>query len=89
MNDHLNPPYAREWTVEEREEFYQRQLAKERAKPPTPADEMPDSDMAPLSELVVLDKTADTVLAYCPKPKTKAAKRRIRRKKRLGKGEGN
>lgn len=28
-----------------------------------------------------LDKVTDTVLAYKPKPKTKAAKRRIRRKK--------
>jgi hypothetical protein len=30
----------------------------------------------------ILDDTADTVLAYKPKPKTKAAKRRARRKKR-------
>jgi hypothetical protein len=29
-----------------------------------------------------LDRVTDTVLAYKPKPKTKAAKRRIRRKKR-------
>ena len=29
-----------------------------------------------------LDAIADVVLAYRPKPKTKAAKRRIRRKKR-------
>ncbi len=29
-----------------------------------------------------LDFITDVVLAYCPKPKTKAAKRRIRRKKR-------
>lgn len=29
-----------------------------------------------------LDKIADVVLAYRPKPKTKAAKRRIRRKNR-------
>lgn len=32
-----------------------------------------------------LDAIADVVLAYRPKPKTKAAKRRIRRKKRLSK----
>lgn len=32
------------------------------------------------------DKLVDKVLAYRPKPKTKAAKRRIRRKKRLSKG---
>jgi hypothetical protein len=36
-----------------------------------------------------LDTIADVVLAYRPKPKTKAAKRRIRRKKRLSKGKGN
>lgn len=30
----------------------------------------------------ILDKTADAVLAYKPKPKTKAAKRRARRKKK-------
>jgi transposase-like protein len=30
----------------------------------------------------ILDRTADVVLAYKPKPKTKAAKRRARRKKR-------
>ena len=35
-------------------------------------DEIPD----------VLDRTTDTVLAYKPKPKTKAAKRRARRKKK-------
>lgn len=29
-----------------------------------------------------LDRIADTVLAYRPKPKTKAAKRRARKKKR-------
>jgi hypothetical protein len=32
-----------------------------------------------------LDKITDTVLAYRPKPKTKAAKRRARRKKREAK----
>ena len=32
-----------------------------------------------------LDAIVDTVLAYKPKPKTKAAKRRIRRKKRKAK----
>ena len=37
----------------------------------------------------VLAKISDIVLAYRPKPKTKAAKRRIRRKKRLNKGKGN
>jgi len=37
----------------------------------------------------VLDAITDVVLAYHPKPKTKAAKRRIRRKKRLNKGRGN
>jgi hypothetical protein len=31
----------------------------------------------------ILNPTADVVLKYRPKPKTKAAKRRIRRKKRL------
>ena len=36
-----------------------------------------------------LDAIADVVLAYRPKPKTKAAKRRIRRKKRLNKWRGN
>ncbi len=30
----------------------------------------------------VLDRITDVVLAYKPKPKTKAAKRRIRKKKR-------
>lgn len=30
----------------------------------------------------ILDRATDTVLAYRPKPKTKAAKRRARRKKR-------
>jgi hypothetical protein len=34
-----------------------------------------------------LDAIVDTVLAYKPKPKTKAAKRRIRRKKRKAKGD--
>jgi hypothetical protein len=32
-----------------------------------------------------LDRITDVVLAYRPKPKTKAAKRRIRRKKRQSK----
>jgi hypothetical protein len=32
-----------------------------------------------------LDRITDVVLAYHPKPKTKAAKRRIRRNKRKGK----
>lgn len=32
-----------------------------------------------------LDAIVDAVLAYKPKPKTKAAKRRIRRKKRKAK----
>lgn len=32
-----------------------------------------------------LDAVADVVLAYRPKPKTKAAKRRIRRNKRKAK----
>lgn len=36
-----------------------------------------------------LDQITDVVLAYRTKPKTKAAKRRIRRKKRLNKGQGN
>ncbi len=30
----------------------------------------------------ILDRTTDAVLAYKPKPKTKAAKRRARRKKK-------
>ena len=30
----------------------------------------------------ILDRVADVVLAYRPKPKTKAAKKRARRKKR-------
>lgn len=30
----------------------------------------------------ILDRVADTVLRYKPKPKTKAAKRRARRKRR-------
>jgi hypothetical protein len=34
-----------------------------------------------------LDAIVDTVLAYKPKPKTKAAKRRIRRKKRKAKDD--
>ena len=33
----------------------------------------------------VLDKIANVVLAYKPKPKTKAAKRRIRKTKRAAK----
>lgn len=37
----------------------------------------------PEAEMPSLDRIADVVLAYRPKPKTKAAKRRIRRKKRL------
>ena len=37
----------------------------------------------------ILNPTVDAVLKYRPKPKTKAAKRRIRRKKRLNKGRGN
>jgi hypothetical protein len=36
-----------------------------------------------------LDAITDVVLAYRPKPKTKAAKRRIRRKKRVSKNRGN
>lgn len=36
-----------------------------------------------------LDAIADVVLAYRPKPKTKAAKRRVRRNKRLSKKRGN
>jgi hypothetical protein len=34
----------------------------------------------------ILDVVTDVVLAYKPKPKTKAAKRRIRRDKRKAKG---
>ena len=34
-----------------------------------------------------LEKIADVVLAYRPKPKTKAAKRRIRRNKRAAKAK--
>jgi hypothetical protein len=34
-----------------------------------------------------LDRIADVVLAYKPKPKTKAAKRRIRRVKRQKKND--
>jgi hypothetical protein len=34
-----------------------------------------------------LDAIVDTVLAYKPKPKTKAAKRRIRRKKQKAKDD--
>ena len=37
----------------------------------------------------VLNQIADKVLRYHPKPKTKAAKRRIHRKKRLSKGRWN
>ena len=36
----------------------------------------------PMSEIGVLDAVTDRVLAYRPKPKTKAAKKRARRKKR-------
>lgn len=36
---------------------------------------------------VALDRITDTVLAYRPKPKTKAAKRRARRKKRAEKAD--
>ena len=43
----------------------------------------------PQAEMPKLDRIADVVLAYRPKPKTKAAKRRIRRKKRLSKRKGN
>ena len=35
-----------------------------------------------------LDRITDVVLAYRPKPKTKAAKRRVRRKKREEKRHG-
>jgi hypothetical protein len=35
-----------------------------------------------------LDRFVDVVLAHKPKPKTKAAKRRIRRKKREAKKDG-
>ena len=35
-----------------------------------------------------LDVIADAILAYKPKPKTKAAKRRVRRKKREAKKTG-
>jgi hypothetical protein len=35
-----------------------------------------------------LDRIADVVLAYRPKPKSKAGKRRERRKKREAKGNG-
>lgn len=34
-----------------------------------------------------LEKFVDAVLAYKPKPKTKAAKRRVRRKKREAKNQ--
>jgi len=34
-----------------------------------------------------LDKFVDAVLTYKPKPKTKAAKRRVRRKKRAAKNQ--
>jgi hypothetical protein len=39
------------------------------------------------SEQARLDAVADVVLAYRPKPKTKAAKRRIRRNKRAMKAK--
>jgi hypothetical protein len=35
-----------------------------------------------------LDAVVDAVLAYKPKPKTKAAKRRVRRQKRAAKKPG-
>jgi hypothetical protein len=35
-----------------------------------------------------LDAIVDAVLAYKPKPKTKAAKRRVRRQKRAAKKSG-
>lgn len=35
-----------------------------------------------------LDAFVDAVLSYKPKPKTKAAKRRTRRKKKAAKNEG-
>ena len=41
------------------------------------------------TQLENLDAITDVVLAYRPKPKTKAAKRRIRRNKRLSKRRGN
>jgi len=37
----------------------------------------------------ILNQITAKVLRYHPKPKTKAAKRRIRRKKRLSKRKGN
>jgi hypothetical protein len=39
-------------------------------------------DLRGTNPMKILDQIADVVLAYRPKPKTKAAKRRIRRKKR-------
>jgi hypothetical protein len=35
-----------------------------------------------------LDAVVDAILAYKPKPKTKAAKRRVRRQKRAAKKSG-
>lgn len=37
----------------------------------------------------VLDEIADTVLRYRPKPKSKAAKKRRRKEKRIGKSGEN
>lgn len=44
-------------------------------------------ELNPKEALAALDRMIDTVLAYVPPPKTKAAKRRIRRKKRKAKDD--